>query len=77
MMNFTKGETRNDCKAYFRLRRIDICDLMLACTAARTTANDGGKKWKILHDYLADCLEDMDIWIDAENDWQQICGGDR
>lgn len=42
-----------------KLRRIDLCDLMLACTAI----NEGDpetKKWAELHDKLKEILSDFD-----------------
>lgn len=40
--------------------RIDICDLLLACLAARDSANDGGQKWINLHSKLQTQLEKLD-----------------
>ena len=46
--------------ASLTLRRIDICDLLLACLAAQEKANDGGKKWIELHDEIMAQLDDID-----------------
>lgn len=40
--------------------RYELCDLMLACTAAEMLANDDGQKWKRLHDMLKAKLEEYD-----------------
>lgn len=42
------------------LNRIDLCDLLLACTAAEERANDGGKKWARLHEKIKNILDDFD-----------------
>jgi len=42
------------------LKRIDVCDLLLACLAAKEMANDEGKKWTRLHDELKDQLKAFD-----------------
>ena len=39
-------------KITLELTRSQLCDLALACTCAQFSAGDGGKKWKVLHDYL-------------------------
>ena len=43
---------RNEFKTTVQVKRINICDLMLACLAAKELANDDGKKWVRLHDEL-------------------------
>ena len=43
---------RNEFKTTLQVKRINICDLMLACLAAKELANDDGKKWVRLHDEL-------------------------
>lgn len=42
-----------------KLRRIDVCDLLLACTYASHSAC-AGEKWIKLHDMLKDQLEEFD-----------------
>lgn len=46
----TYMDMRNEVKTTIELRRIDICDMMLACLAAKELANDGGKKWDRLNE---------------------------
>lgn len=55
---------RNHVSTSVKLERIDICDLMLACTMSQFSANDGGKKWARLHDKLKQQLEDLDRELD-------------
>lgn len=55
---------RNGIETSINLRRIDICNLMMACTLTKQTANDGGKKWDKLHDLLKAKLDEMDRNID-------------
>ena len=46
-----------------KLRRIEVCDLMIACTAissAEKDAGQAGKKWDDLHDRLKQILDDFD-----------------
>lgn len=46
-----------------RIKRIELCDLLLACTAVSSAAKaDGetGKKWDDLHDKLCAILDDFD-----------------
>lgn len=52
--------TMNEFKTTLQLKRIDICDLMLACLAAKELANDDGKKWITLHDELKRQLNELD-----------------
>ncbi len=49
-----------------KLNRIDICDLLLACLAAKDMTNDAGKKWDRLHDELKAQLKayDAEVGID-------------
>lgn len=51
---------RNQFETTIMLKRIDICDLMLACMAAKEAANDAGKKWDLLHEKLSWQLECLD-----------------
>jgi len=55
---------RNSFETYVKMRRIDICDLELACLAAKELANDGGAKWDRLHDMLKQQLKDLDRQLD-------------
>ncbi len=46
-----------------KLKRIDICDLMIACTsisAAMDAANEDSTKWTALHDKLGAILAEFD-----------------
>ena len=43
-----------------KMKRIELCDLILACTNAMQNANDGGEKWKKLHDMLKEQLDAFD-----------------
>lgn len=61
----TDGWTGNAFLTHLELRRIDICDLMLACVNAKHSANDGGKKWGKLHDILKAQLDIVDKQLDA------------
>lgn len=47
-------------KITIELTRSQLCDLTLACTCARFSAGDGGKKWEVLHDYLKAAREAHD-----------------
>lgn len=55
---------RNQFKTTIEVRRIDICNLMLACTLTGQSANDGGKKWERLHDELKRQLDELDKQLD-------------
>ena len=55
---------RNQFETTIRVQRIDICDLMLACLAAKEAATDGGKKWDKLHDKLGAQLAELDAQLD-------------
>lgn len=41
-----------------KLQRIEVCDLLLACTAV--AAESEAKKWNELHDKLAAILDEFD-----------------
>lgn len=41
------------------MRRIDLCDLLIACTSA--AERSGAEKWTRLHDELAAQLEAFDV----------------
>ncbi len=55
---------RNEFKTTLQVKRIDICDLMLACLAAKDLANDSGTKWDRLHDELERQLNELDTQLD-------------
>ena len=54
---------RNNFKTTLQVKRIDICDLMLACTAAKQLSNDA-KKWDRLHEELKKQLNELDEQLD-------------
>lgn len=53
---------RNNFKTTIALRRIDICDLMIACTAAKSAS--GADKWDRLHGELKRQLDELDRQLD-------------
>ena len=55
---------RNEFKTTLQVKRIDICDLMLACLAAKDLAYDSGTKWDRLHDELERQLNELDTQLD-------------
>lgn len=55
---------RNSFKTHIEVTRMDICDLMLACTSAQYRANDGGQKWIKLREKLKAQLDELDSQID-------------
>lgn len=66
--NLQKGENmnRNQLEMSVNLKRIEVCDLLLACLAAKEIAGDNGKKWDRLHEFLKDQLHKFDDLIDKE-----------
>ena len=54
---------RNSFKTTLQVRRIDICDLMLACMAAKELSN-GATKWDKLHEELKNQLKELDEQLD-------------
>ena len=48
----------NGMTVNLKLKRIEICDLLLACTAIAEETDS--KKWTELHDKLAKILDDFD-----------------
>lgn len=50
----------NEPDVTLTVKRNELCDLMLACTCARFSSNDGGKKWAELHNKLEEILEQFD-----------------
>lgn len=62
--------TRNARTTQVELSRIDICDLMMACTRIGQALKEDGKtanKWEKLHDKLKAQLDEFDAEIDAES----------
>lgn len=58
---------RNQFETTINITRGEICDLLLACTNAEQSANDGGKKWIKLHDKIKMQLDKLDSQIDSLN----------
>lgn len=54
---------RNEFKTTLQVRRIDICDLMLACSLAGFRFT-GAEKWNKLHDELKRQLDELDVQLD-------------
>ena len=50
----------NERTVSVKIRRIDLCDLLLACTVLDCKTDPDTKKWAKLHDKLAAILEDFD-----------------
>ncbi len=55
---------RNNFETTLKVKRIDICDLMLACLAVKELSSDAGAKWERLHDSLKEQLNALDIQLD-------------
>ena len=43
-----------------KIKRIELCDLLLACTALDDVTDETTKKWAKLHDKLKEILDDYD-----------------
>lgn len=56
---------RNQFEATIKITRGEMCDLLLACTNAQYSANDGGQKWERLYDKIKEQLEELDRQLDA------------
>ena len=50
--------TYNQKTVTLKLKRIEVCDLLLACTLIGNECD--GEKWETLHDKLSDILADFD-----------------
>lgn len=50
----------NEMNVTLNLKRIEVCDLLLACLAAKDKANDSGKKWDRLHEEIKKQLHNFD-----------------
>lgn len=48
----------NEKTVTLKLKRIDVCDLLLATTALSNDVD--AEKWKLLHDKLRQILDDFD-----------------
>ena len=47
-----------------KLQRIDVCDLLIACTAVGDSSSAG--KWSKLHDKLKAILDEFDAAVENE-----------
>ena len=54
---------RNNFRTTIKVTRGEICDLLLACLAAKEMAPDS-TKWDALHDKLKAQLEELDEALD-------------
>lgn len=43
-----------------KIKRIELCDLLIACTALDNAAEADSTKWGNLHDKLKEILDDFD-----------------
>lgn len=43
-----------------KIKRIELCDLLLACIALDNATDDHTTKWAKLHDRLKEILDDFD-----------------
>lgn len=50
----------NERTVSLKLKRIDLCDLLIACSDLRFRTEPEGQKWADLHDKLEAILEDFD-----------------
>ena len=50
----------NEMNMTLNLTRHDVCNLELACLAAKELASDEGKKWDRLHEALKEQLKAFD-----------------
>ena len=55
---------RNEFKTTVTLRRIDLCDLLIACTALANEQENEDNKWAKLHSLLESQLKDLDEALD-------------
>ncbi len=49
----------NESVVTLKLKRIELCDLLMACWAA-DKVSEGAEKWMTLHDKLDEILKDFD-----------------
>ena len=55
----------NEKTVTLKLKRIEVCDLLLACSLIADDSN--AKKWNALHDKLKEILDDFDEKHPIEN----------
>ena len=58
-------KSHNEKTVTLKLKRIEVCDLMLACTIIKHS-NESTTKWGKLHDKLDDILREFDAAHPAE-----------
>lgn len=50
----------NEKTVTVKMKRIDLCDLLIACTALDGGTDENTTKWAKLHDQLKEILDDFD-----------------
>lgn len=50
----------NEKTVIVKIKRADLCDLLLACTALNRAADENTKKWAELHGKLKEILDSFD-----------------
>lgn len=56
---------RNEFKTTIQVTRLDICELMLACSLVRGNLSNGnGEKWDKLYNELERQLDELDEQLD-------------
>lgn len=50
----------NEKTVIVKMKRIDLCDLLIACTAFDRATDKNTTKWAKLHDRLKEILDDFD-----------------
>lgn len=50
----------NDQTVTLEIKRIDLCNLLLACTHLDIETDENTKKWRRLHDELKEVLDAFD-----------------
>ena len=50
----------NEKTVTVKIKRIELCDLLLACTTLDVLTDENTKKWAKLHDKLKEILDDFD-----------------
>lgn len=50
----------NEKTVTVKMKRIDLCNLMLACTVLDDATDENTTKWAKLHDQLKEILDDFD-----------------
>ena len=60
--------TLNERTINIKLKRRDVCDLLIACTWACRNADVGVEKWYRLHDLLMTQLDEFDLKVATGRD---------